>query len=70
MIETFLTKKKSVEGKVPFIELNGQQYHDSQLIIKKLIEHFKKEDIDGWLTDEQKGVAYAVYVMIETHCAE
>lgn len=55
---------RSVEGKLPFIELNGVHYQDSQLIICHLIKHFGLEAYDG-LSEEQKGHVRAVSRMLD-----
>ncbi|KAI6187488.1 hypothetical protein M3Y98_00249200 [Aphelenchoides besseyi] len=54
----------SAKGQIPFIELNGQQYADSQAIIEMLIEKYKVP-IDNELNDRQKAEVRALKVMIE-----
>ena len=53
---------RSKEGRLPFIELNGTQIADSQIILWNLVKHFQIED---GLSDEQQGFARAVDRMIE-----
>ncbi|KAI6214448.1 hypothetical protein M3Y94_00269400 [Aphelenchoides besseyi] len=54
----------SAKGQIPFIELNGQQYADSQAVIEMLIEKYKVP-IDNELNDRQKAEVRALKVMIE-----
>lgn len=54
--------RRSKEGKLPFIEFNGEHIADSQLIIFRLQKYFK---IDDGFTGEDRGVARAVDRMIE-----
>jgi hypothetical protein len=76
-LETFLRHAKieyevfgswnnsSKEGKVPFIELNGVQYHDSGFIMTMLTDYFKLEHLEADLTDEQKGMTRAMLKLAE-----
>jgi hypothetical protein len=63
VIETMTLR--SVEGKLPFIELNGVHYADSQLIICHLYKHFGLEKEDTLLTEEQKGMVRIVSRMLD-----
>jgi len=56
--------KPSKKGKMPWIEYNGQEIADSNFCIEFLNKEFRV-DVDEGLTDEQRGVARAVLVMIE-----
>ncbi|GMR45137.1 hypothetical protein PMAYCL1PPCAC_15332 [Pristionchus mayeri] len=49
-------------GKVPFIELNGEQTADSTLIITKLAEHFK---VQGYESEEDANVGNAICSMVD-----
>jgi len=53
---------RSKEGRLPFVELNGRQIADSQMILWDLSEHFK---IGPKMTPEQEGMARVVDRMIE-----
>ncbi|KAF7637720.1 hypothetical protein Mgra_00002979 [Meloidogyne graminicola] len=46
--------KSSAKGQVPFIELNGRQFADSNFIIDHLRSHFKLT-IDENLNNKEKG---------------
>ena len=56
--------KASAKGQVPFIELNGRQFADSNFIIEHLRSHFKLP-IDGNLTTQERADARAYSVLIE-----
>lgn len=56
--------KVSLKGQIPFIELNGQQFADSNLIIDRLKQHFELT-IDKNLTTREEGEARAFNFLIE-----
>lgn len=57
---------KSKKGQLPFIEINGKEVEDSDLIIRDLSNYFQK-DLDEGLTDEQKTVSHAFDSMLNNH---
>ena len=59
-------KYKSKKGQLPFIELNGKEIADSDLIIKELSEKFEK-NLDEGLTAEQKVTSHAFESMLNNH---
>ena len=59
-------KYKSKKGQLPFIELNGKEIADSDIIIRELSKHFDK-DLDFGLTEEQKTVSHAFESMLNNH---
>ncbi|RWS24328.1 hypothetical protein B4U80_11646, partial [Leptotrombidium deliense] len=59
-------KYKSKKGQLPFIELNGKEIADSDIIINELSEHFSK-NVDEGLTDEQRTVSHAFESMLNNH---
>lgn len=61
-------KYRSKKGLLPFVELNGEEYADSTLIIKELSQKFNN-DLDAGLTPEQRILAHATMSMIENHLA-
>jgi len=54
----------SAKGQIPFIELNGRQYADSQAVIDMLKEKYKVQ-IDDGLTPRQKAEVRTLKVFIE-----
>ncbi|EGT46528.1 hypothetical protein CAEBREN_28303 [Caenorhabditis brenneri] len=62
VVGTWLTLRQSPRGLLPFIELNGQQISDSQVIVWKLQKHFDCEDK---LEGADRGTARAVERMID-----
>jgi len=59
-------KYKSKKGQLPFIELNGKEIADSDIIIRELSKHFDK-DLDFGLTEEQRNVSHAFESMLNNH---
>lgn len=59
-------KFRSKKGQLPFIELNGEEIADSQIIIKELTQKFNN-DLDAALSAEQRNIAHATISMIENH---
>uniref|UniRef100_T1IR42 Failed axon connections n=1 Tax=Strigamia maritima TaxID=126957 RepID=T1IR42_STRMM len=59
-------KFKSKKGQLPFVELNGDEIADSDLIIKQLGQHFNK-DLDEGLTTAQRSVSHAYISMLDHH---
>ncbi|KAK6021691.1 hypothetical protein OSTOST_12631, partial [Ostertagia ostertagi] len=55
-------RQRSSRGLLPFIELNGRQIADSQVIIWELQKHFKLED---GLAGMERGTARALERMVE-----
>jgi len=60
------SKVRSKRGLLPFIELNGEEICDSDIIIKTLAKKFEKE-MDEGLSNEQKNVQHAMVTMVENH---
>uniref|UniRef100_A0A915CAR1 GST C-terminal domain-containing protein n=2 Tax=Parascaris univalens TaxID=6257 RepID=A0A915CAR1_PARUN len=54
--------QRSKEGLLPFVELNGEQIADSQLIIARLQKHFS---LDDGLKGTERGAARAVDRMLD-----
>lgn len=59
-------KFKSKKGQLPFVELNGEEIADSDIIIRQLSKHFEK-DVDAGLTTEQRSVSHAFCSMLNNH---
>jgi len=54
----------SKKGKVPWIELNGQEISDSNFCIQFLTKEFQV-DIDSHLSAAEKAIAHSVRTMLE-----
>ena len=61
------SKLRSKRGLLPFVELNGEEICDSDIIIKELTAKFGKEDPAASLSAEQKNVQHAMVTMVENH---
>ncbi|KAG8200168.1 hypothetical protein JTE90_024953 [Oedothorax gibbosus] len=59
-------KYKSKKGQLPFVEVNGAEIPDSDIIIKELSKIFGK-DLDENLTLDQKNVSHAFVSMLNNH---
>jgi len=59
-------KLRSKRGFLPFIELNGEEIADSDLIVKNLAKKYEKEMDDG-LSNEQKNIQHAMLTMVDKH---
>jgi hypothetical protein len=57
-------KKASAKGQIPFVELNGRQFSDSNQIIEHLRSHFKLA-MDGKLNSLERANARAYTILIE-----
>merc|ERR1712025_1054627 len=61
------SKLRSKRGLLPFVELNGEEIADSEVIIKQLTTKFNKDDPASNLSAEQKNVQHAMVTMVENH---
>merc|ERR1712002_478671 len=59
-------KFRSKKGMLPFIELNGEEIADSNIVIETLAAKFGKE-MPAQLSSEQKNVQHAMVAMVENH---
>merc|ERR1711972_939760 len=59
-------KFRSRKGMLPFIEINGEEIADSNMIIDTLAAKFGKE-MPAQLSAEQKNVQHAMVAMVENH---
>lgn len=57
---------RSKKGLLPFIELNGEEIADSDVILSTLSAKFEK-DMDASLTPEQRNIKHAMVSMINNH---
>lgn len=53
------------EGTLPFVELNGIQISDTEIIIRELTHAFSKEGLESGMGEHQKGIARAIERMVE-----
>jgi len=61
------SKLRSKRGLLPFVELNGEEICDSDVIIKQLTNKFGKDCPSASLSAEQKNVQHAMVTMVENH---
>merc|ERR1712002_815546 len=59
-------KFRSKKGMSPFIELNGEEIADSNIVIETLSKKFDKS-MPAQLTQDQKNVQHAMIAMVENH---
>ena len=64
--ENIYTLRFGRKGQIPYIELNGEQIPDSNVIIKRLAQHFNVKP-DESFNPEQGALGHAVVRMIENH---
>ena len=57
-------KPRGSKGRSPWINFNGQELTDSQLILEYLSRYFEK-DLDGRLDDTDRAIARMTRVMVE-----
>jgi glutathione S-transferase len=58
--------RSAPKGKVPYVSIDGQLLGDSQLIIEELERRRGPQAaLDGWLSEEQRGVGRAVRRMLD-----
>eukprot|EP00058_Branchiostoma_floridae_P024685 XP_002610175.1 hypothetical protein BRAFLDRAFT_216960 [Branchiostoma floridae] len=58
--------QRSKYGQLPFVELNGTEIADSNIIIQRLARQFNA-DLDADLSPEQQAVALTISRMVEEH---
>ncbi|MBL4616974.1 MAG: glutathione S-transferase family protein [Robiginitomaculum sp.] len=58
--------RKGPTGKIPFVEIAGERYGDSNFIQKKL-QHDHGTDFDKELSDKEKSISLAFTRLIEEH---
>jgi len=66
--ENVFTMKFGSKGQIPYIELNGEEIPDSNVIIARLKDHFGK-DPDQLCTSSDLAVGHAVTGLVEHHLA-
>eukprot|EP00095_Tigriopus_kingsejongensis_P001050 maker-scaffold397_size184017-snap-gene-0.42 protein:Tk01050 transcript:maker-scaffold397_size184017-snap-gene-0.42-mRNA-1 annotation:"atp-binding domain-containing protein 3" len=66
--ENVYSLKPGNKGQTPYVELNGKQIPDSNLIIKYLKEQFRTNP-DSECSESDKVIAHTTRVMVENHLA-
>lgn len=61
-------KFSTATGQIPYVELNGEEMADSNVIISRLRQHFKV-GMDSDLTESERGAAHLATVALENHTA-
>ena len=64
--ENIYTLRFGRKGQIPYIEMNGEQIPDSNVIIKRLAQHFNVKP-DESFNPEQGALGHTVVRMIENH---
>jgi len=64
--ENIYTLRFGRKGQIPYIELNGEQIPDSNVIIKRLAQHFNVKPDESFYP-EQEALGHTVVRMIENH---
>jgi len=59
-------KFRSRKGMLPFVEINGDEIADSNMVIETLTKKFDKE-MPAQLSQDQKNVQHAMIAMVENH---
>lgn len=67
--ENVYSIKFSKKGQIPYIELNGEQIADSNIIIPKLKQYFNVNP-DARLTLAEHAVSHTITMMLENHTAQ
>jgi len=62
--ENVFSKRFGQKGQIPYVELNGEQIPDSNVIIRRLSKHF---DVKCDLTSCQRAIGHTVITMVENH---
>ena len=66
----YTMKFNAKTGLIPYIELNGEQYSDSNMIMQLLRDKFPGRDSDTDLTTEQRALGHLATSMVEHFTAQ
>jgi len=66
--ENIYTQRMSAKGQIPYIELNGEEIADSNIIITTLKKYFNK-DPESELSAEEQGISHLTASSIENYLA-